>query len=650
MNNMDIIGVRFERPSSPLPIKMMELVDGKYMKEWEGSGQKVTFPIRTIEVLLRLLNEGFGENISIIEWVNLFDSKGNWDQLHSEEEVNQTTVNIVKAIVLDPNLVHLALFRAALSIENDTNQFPEILIQNLHLLEEYIPSDREKEAVRILVSANKNDFKSIARMSLLSNKTPGQLLAFTGLARCTNLYKNICLSVNDISEEITLPIHEGWIVSTLGELTDKNRILFINSLITGEASLKNCDLLVTWLTEHCHPSIENTIWFKINENTKATLRKYIEINNFCNVEQLVRLLLLPKVIDNLDIDETTQKQIKSRDIFWSHYQESILSIRIIIPDSTFAIISRENFNPDWLEIFEEENASTEIVIIEFKSHIIVEFFRGRASEIRVFNKNSRNENLLLKEKKVRIDTIRKLFEDGVHDHMFLWQWACEKWLRENYKILPDSHITRFKGLPSSACNYSHKTGLPTPSQELLENRRNQLEQWNTDFFDYESQIKDSNADSLKTRQLTTKARQAKDLGITKLMCEYLEAAAKLGDIDSIEKLYNWLLKKPMGTEQERLAGDYWLNIYKVYQGERNISKITITVAKRKNGIGIRGISERPIRKIEGGRIGVNYKGKIYPLYYLKKLQYWIYLDSEALEPEACPVMRSSKGLILGMDD
>jgi hypothetical protein len=649
---MDITGISFNPPAASQPDKMKALIDGLCMKNWGPNGKEVNFPLRSMEQILEHLANNRGSEVSIIEWIYLFDNKDGWDDLKSEDEVNQTSVNIIKAIVNDPNLIHLTLFRVALSIENEDSHFPKILIDNLNLLEKYMSSEREKDAIRILVAASHGTYFPIATMSLNAGVTPGELLISTGLARCTNLYRDICFALIDLTTEIKLPKHENWLVNSIGELSNKVRVEFLNSLIPKIRNLKESNKFISWLSEYCHPSIENSIWFNLNVDTKKILRTYIEISDFCNVEHLVRLILSKHVIEELNIDEATKKQIRSRDIYWSHYQDSIVSIRVIVPKTTAKAISNISTQPEWLEIFEDNNASTEIVIFEFSNHIIVEFLRGRSSEVRVFKNNSRNVNLLLKQKSIRLDTIRKLFENGVHDHVFLWQWACEKWLRENYKILPDSHITKFKGLPPSASTYRQLSGLPTPKLDLLLERKKQLESWNSYFFQDEKIVKKGQVDSLEMRMWTVKARQDKDHGDYKSMCKHLELAAKLGDMNAAYRLAKWLLTKGGATETERVLGEYWLKISNIYKGEENLSKKDIIAWQKRLNKNWKGkyIKRQVFRLIKTSHIGVKYLNRVYPLCLEKDLAYTIYLNDEHYSLDECPEISDTKGLFITLNE
>ena len=655
MKNRDITGIYFNLPRRTTPIKMLALAGDVDKNEWGYSDDKVTFPLRSLEQILTLLEQDKGNEVSIIEWLSLFDNKDDWDNHQEANDVNKSSVYIMKAIVKDPNLTHLALFRAALSIENNSSHFPAILLDNLSLLMEYLPLDKNKKAVKVLVAAINRDYLAIAKMSLDDELSPSSLLNQVGLVRCTNIFRDVCLATVNLAREIKLPQHSKWLVTTLDELQASTKILFLNDFLNHTKNIKVSSHTLTWLTLHCHPESNSSLWFQLNSAAKDNLRKIIKISDYCFVQQLIRLLLTSSVANELVFDETTQKQIKSRDIFWMHYQDSFMSIKLFVPISSFNAISEIVQPPEWLNIFDDQDASTEVAIFEFKSHIIVEFFRGKSSEIRVFVNNQRNANLLLKQKRLRLDTIRKLFDDGVHDHVFLWQWACEKWLRENFKITPDMRVTKFKGLPPWSSDYSRVNGLPTPNVDDLMLRQQHLETWNREFFDAESLIKGSEPDYLKIRQLTVRASQERSLGNHGKMCEHLEAAAKFGDMTSVEILSKWLLQKPNGTKKERVAGEYWLRVHEVYEGHISVRDADILVWRNhlKSDLVVV-VTDRPIRKLDDGRIGINYKSKVYPVYLQRDLKYSILLDDENYSPDSALPIRTTittvKGLRISIDD
>jgi len=133
------------------------------------------------------------------------------------------------------------------------------------------------------------------------------------------------------------------------------------------------------------------------------------------------------------------------------------------------------------------------------------------------------------------------------------------------------------------------------------------------------------------------------------MCEYLDAAAKLGDMNSTEILSKWLLQKPNGTKKERVAGEYWLRVYDIYDGRVLLKGAEISVWRNhlKSDL-IQVVTDRPIRKFDDGRIGINYKRKVYPVYLQRNLKYSIFLDDESYIPDSAPAIRGTTTTVKGL--
>jgi hypothetical protein len=99
----------------------------------------------------------------------------------------------------------------------------------------------------------------------------------------------------------------------------------------------------------------------------------------------------------------------------------------------------------------------------------------------MFNRNySANvEETLFQSPNLSISDIRRLYRFGgeIHDHVFLWQYYGEKWLRTQHNIYPNDGITRFQGLSSQYNQFSHTTGLPTPAVDNQRTREERLASW-----------------------------------------------------------------------------------------------------------------------------------------------------------------------------
>ncbi|MDM9380729.1 hypothetical protein QUB80_08420 [Chlorogloeopsis sp. ULAP01] len=125
-----------------------------------------------------------------------------------------------------------------------------------------------------------------------------------------------------------------------------------------------------------------------------------------------------------------------------------------------------------MDLLEDDGSElTEVCIFGFSEWLVVEFFRGIGSEMRLFPNNDRNQQILFGESKLTVKQIRCLDGDK-HDHMYLWQPNCRNWL-EKKGIYPNL------GTESSR----------NPTQDKLLERKRKLQQWQTEIAKLEQEAK-----------------------------------------------------------------------------------------------------------------------------------------------------------------
>ena len=72
--------------------------------------------------------------------------------------------------------------------------------------------------------------------------------------------------------------------------------------------------------------------------------------------------------------------------------------------------------------------------------------------------------------------IRRLPGASIHDHRFLWQRFCCKWLLDR-GIKPNHGIRYFNGIRREYGKFDPKKGLPEPSAKDAEDRLRKLVPW-----------------------------------------------------------------------------------------------------------------------------------------------------------------------------
>ena len=494
--------IYFESPLLNKPREIVKVSKDLKLRSWHGGIDNVdAFPPKPVNTVLALLSKGESQRITILDWVNLFENKEQWDRSHSEVEVAQSSADIFKAIIKQAALTHLTLFRAVLATDGIITKFPPVLLEHIHLLSEHL-TGANKDVLDIVLFSRKNQFEKIVRMAIRKKKPIKKCFHDLRLPRCTRLINETISNIPSVLDGLDFKNNEVWLVESLNQSSTRNIIELIERLLQNHKKLKSCKQIIRWLDEYCLPRNKEGYWQKLSKDAQKNLRKII-VPEYYKAQNLVKILQKKEIISGLALYERSKKQITERGVFWEHYQSRMWSVRVLIPLSTDQVLKAHNILTP-VDVMPEEKAS-EAIIMEFTDVIIVEVLRGEESEIRLFENNAHNVQLLLNQKIVDLDVIRKLHQDDVHDHVALWQWACEKWLRLEYGIIPDDEVTLFKGLPT--CSYTKGSGLLTSDQVMLKARDRGLAIWAEPFFHKEQTLGKYN-DNVENRGIQKYAKYA----------------------------------------------------------------------------------------------------------------------------------------------
>ena len=214
----------------------------------------------------------------------------------------------------------------------------------------------------------------------------------------------------------------------------------------------------------------------LSENARRNLRDWIGAVNFADFAKLIRML--ESSLPNL---ENWQKnQLLKRSYFWENYSDNFTQIQIFIPTSSEQIISGSFFN-EYTILCGDHSEPTEICIFDFDTHIIVEFFRGNSSEIRVFSclEDINIRDKLFSSNSLSISDIRR-FGGQILDHVFCWQYHCERWLSK-HNIYPNSTLTMFRIDNNRYESYNRETGMREPTHEERQERDKKIKRFNPPY-------------------------------------------------------------------------------------------------------------------------------------------------------------------------
>jgi hypothetical protein len=256
-----------------------------------------------------------------------------------------------------------------------------------------------------------------------------------------------------------------WLLSCLDEMPNSQQIKAVNYLLTNVSNdiATRHSLLVDWLRNN-YRNGEN--WYKLSDPARQRLREWIGGINYGDFQKLVDILL-----HRLDLQDFESNQLSRRRDFWANYSNRFERLRILLPKtSQIAIGYQIQGDVDLLK--DDGSDRTEVCIFDFGEWFVVEFFRGRGSEMRLLPKNTRNQQILFGETTLSVKLIRSLGGER-HDHVFLWQVFVPSWLK-NHGIVANSNT-----LPSR-----------NPTADKLRERERRLEFWKKEIEYLELEARD----------------------------------------------------------------------------------------------------------------------------------------------------------------
>jgi hypothetical protein len=542
------LGVRF-RVGQPSPVEMEALADGLSLFEWQSSEPAGAFPPRQGADVIRAVLDGKEDEISILEWSNLF-TEPEWPIIDGRPH-DDVCFLIFRALVKRKPVTNLLLFRAALFL-NGGAYFSDVMLSNIHQLSGALAGSHAL-SLKLVINARESDFGSSAYEAIDQSVTPARLFANAGLGACRELIRNTVGAVIRLASSPVFLEYSSWFSGLLKELTKSDQVMLIEAIAShGTAELGRGKKLANDLKAYCDPSVEASLWSELSEGAQKVLSTALNISEYFKIRELSKRLKESEALGLPEMSETSQKNIRSRTLFWSNYQTSLLSVRVLLPEATAEYLKNRGTLSFWYELMSHGDIA-EILILEFEEVLIVDILRGPSTEIRVFRKSRRNIQLLQQGKIAAPEEIRRMYQDDEHDHLIAWQWSVEKLLRTEYSIQVDDGTTWFKSL-------SKKAGAPTPGSDVLAQRNQALDIWWKTFLAQEAQLgKYGSDDSAGSQRVLTEARHYKRTGQKRLWRDTLEDEARNGDTLSLMLLVKDLLLSGRGSYEERIRGEHWLD-------------------------------------------------------------------------------------------
>lgn len=580
-------------PAGPKKMLALAQADGLSGLDWKSHEEVLVFPPKSIDEILAFLKSGNGKALNILDWVALFDLKGQWDEGRDNEEIAKTSANIFDAILVDPRVLHMALFRIAITLDGGINRFPPVLMDHLGLLGGRVEGV-EKQVLELVLAAREDDFNQIAEMAFRHGESLTSLFARLNLPRCTTLLHKSWAAVPSLISSLNvnaLKLLVPWLDAIWREDPRVSRSAVASAVILREDYTSWPEEIFEWLERACKPRAQDSIWPELEDNVRSALGEIISLSEYETVNRFARMILRSKVREMLGFEDYEVRHLGGRAVFWQHYAGRMLSVRLLLSPTTANYLNKHEPTFKNYEILrqgdnQKDGLVSDLIVLEFESYILVEPLRSPYSEVRAFAKSFNSKNLLLSEEPPELNQILSSHQDSVHDHISCWQWSCERWLRTELGIEPDENVTTFRIGGKKGVRYSVSDGLEPPPYEWLKERDQKLPDWRLGFISRERAL-GKYGEGNQTGFLEHRLMEARE-------------HAFQGDFDAMIHELQQAVERDSVAAMKLLSTHYLTHVNTTYN-ERNLAKSYLRRAIELGDTGAEVLYAKYFRRPAGGK-------------------------------------------------
>lgn len=488
-------------PATPAePTRLLEVV-----RSLEGSeiSQKLAgvaiadlLPLRSVEDIAASLEAGNG-NLSLLEWVVFALHKESWDRTVSKERAIATSRQLWQAALSQkPLFSHLVWLLATSYGDRDRSILAPSVLEAVDFGE--LQPRISKSKFQVLQWLSESDYAKIARRACAENLSPQAFFQSLQLPDSANVIESTYhKAAEGFIGNHRRHSHAGqWLIQCLNGMSNAielQQVTVLLSQVSAKAGNDNPNL-VEWLRRRYWHRSRPSRWSELSSSSQQALGKWIHGASWQDFRNLVRAVSkqIKEERDRYNPESHRYKalnsqlnQINRREQFWSNYSSRFERLRILVPEQSENFI-RGELKRDIDVLTSDVSEPTEVCVFDFGDKYIVEFFRGRSSEMRLFSR-SRDSSLeakLFDARNLSVCQIRNLGGEK-HDHTFLWQAYAERWLTSR-DIHPNDGTQLWKGLNARYGQYNPETGLPLPSAEKQVDRYEALKRWQRDIDEIEA--------------------------------------------------------------------------------------------------------------------------------------------------------------------
>ncbi|AFZ51164.1 EH signature domain-containing protein [Dactylococcopsis salina] len=450
---------------------------------------------RSLDKILMDLEDGNIDHITFLEWIYCIYAKQEWDREHSSEQRLATSRLVWENAIGNDMLKQRLCSRLAYYYDGNKKVLAPSFVETFSTLSDVVGDD--DLTVSVLLQFRKRDpLLPLAQLSLAEELTPKNLFITAQLPSNLSIINDVLeYVVTAFSQSKLQQNHAAWLVQCLEDMTVEQEISAVETLLKNVSAEIGGQFtnLVTWLQNNYGSRTTASKWNRLSSEGKSALRQWFGSANYRDFQRLVDLVA-SQLPDKDEEEHPEKNQLISRKYFWEQYSNQFKRIRVLLPQSSVNVVGNQFVqNIDILQ--DDGSEETEICIFDFGDCFVVEFFRGSGSETRIFNRFQypNIEQELFESSQLSVKRLRAL-GGKVHDHKYLWQIYCERWLRER-RIVPNPGTTYFKRRNKHNPNqpyrdpYDPQKGLREPDADKQSKRKEVLRRWQREIERLEREAK-----------------------------------------------------------------------------------------------------------------------------------------------------------------
>ncbi len=366
---------------------------------------------RLIDEIIKNIEENKFENINLIEWVYCLSTKSDWDQLNLDK--SKLTSEKIWQFAQEYKPLRKRLFWHLVSyyFDQDEMTLAPSLAQTFSSFE---PQNKEDyitlKIIDLLTSENYIELASLCVNECLQpnellyrNSLPYEIAIENNITLVEKIQSHFPLALNKISNPQAHQIN--FIIDTLEKLSPENQLIAVENLLHHilPQVASNYPKLVNWVRNNYILTINKSSENQLSPDSQILFKKWIGAVNYKDFSQLIDL-----IIDRISIDSLEDNQLMKKKIFWYNYSDRFTRIRILLPFSTIQAFGTDFDLDDITQLINDGSQSTEVCIVDLDDFFMVEFFRGKGCEIRIFPKTNEIENELFKSSDIFLKRLRYL--------------------------------------------------------------------------------------------------------------------------------------------------------------------------------------------------------------------------------------------------